>query len=308
MQPIIIATRQSPLALWQAKHISQLIQQHFPEQVIHLLPMVTSGDKASQENWGAHTGKALFIKELEEALLDGRADMAVHSMKDLSATLPDSLCLGAICERDNPFDALVSPAYHSLSHLPHGAKVGTASLRRQAQLRYQRPDLQLLPLRGNVQTRLKKLDEGAFDAIVLAAAGLNRLNLSHRISEILSPPVCIPACGQGAIGIECRQDDERTLSILKKLHCPTTQQAVGLEREVNALLGGHCHVPIGIFCELSAPNILHLTARVLNPAGTRCLEASASANVDDEDPASLAHNVAEALIKAGAQALLGEAP
>ncbi|MCX7116252.1 MAG: hydroxymethylbilane synthase [Gammaproteobacteria bacterium] len=302
MRQLTIATRNSPLALWQAHYVAAALKETCPQYDIKLLPIVTSGDRASKENWAQHTGKGLFVKELEEALLEGRADLAVHSMKDLLAVFPEGLCLAAICERGNPFDALISPIASTIDELPQGANIGTASLRRQAQLRAYRPDLQLHPLRGNVQTRLTKLHAHEFDGIILAAAGLIRLGLEDMISTELTPPLMLPACGQGAVGIECRQSDHELLNILSKIHCPKTAACVNTERRVNALLGGHCHVPIAIFCTIPTPNTLQLNARVLSPDGSQCIEAEHKGSI--EHAADLADACAAELLKKGAKALL----
>jgi hydroxymethylbilane synthase len=260
-----IATRKSPLALWQAEHVAQRLRSAHPGISVRLLPILTAGDRiqGSLVNAG---GKGLFIKELEAALQDGRADIAVHSMKDMPADLPARLVIGAALERADPRDAFVSLQHTTLAALPHGARIGTSSLRRQSQLRHARPDLAILVLRGNVETRLRKLDAGDFDAIVLAAAGLERLGLASRIRERLSPEQMLPAVGQGVIGIECRDDDEiRTL--LRPLEHGTTRSCLEAERAFSARLGGSCQSPIAALAELAGDR-LRLRGLVGSPDGT----------------------------------------
>lgn len=301
MTTFTIATRQSPLALWQANEIARKLQALDPTFSIQLLPMVTTGDTAGPQKWLNESGKGMFVKELEEALLDKRADIAVHSMKDLPAQFPPGLGLAAICERASPYDAFVSQTFPSLNALPLGAKVGTASLRRQAQLLNHRPDLTISALRGNVQTRLKKMQDEQFDAIILAVAGLERLNVHHLIQETLRPPLMLPACGQGAIGVECRLDDERRYAILQKLNCTTTARCVNTERMVNAKLGGNCHVPVAMYCTAVGEQ-LSLQARVLSADGQHCIEAQGHSHW--EEASQLAEQCTEALLQQGARALL----
>ena len=226
-----IATRKSMLALWQAEYVSDLLRQAHPGLDVELLKMTTKGDKILDTPLAKVGGKGLFVKELEQGLLDGSADIAVHSMKDVPADLPDGLHLPTVCPREDPRDAFVSNRFETLDALPQGARVGTSSLRRQCQLRARRPDLEIVDLRGNVNTRLAKLDAGDFDAILLAAAGLKRLGMGERITETLAPEVSLPAVGQGAVGIECRQNDERTNALLAALNHPATQTRVRAERE-----------------------------------------------------------------------------
>lgn len=302
MRKLTIATRQSPLALWQANHVAAQLKAHHPTYVIELLPLITSGDKAGPQKWLTESGKGLFVKELEEALLTRRADLAVHSMKDLPATFPAGLTLATICKRANPFDAFVSSKFHSLNELPQGAKVGTASLRRQSQLFNYRPDLNLQPLRGNVQTRLEKMKAQNFDAIILAVAGLERLEMNSLIQDILEPPVMLPACGQGAIGIECREDDLSLLEILAPLNCSTTSLCVNTERWVNAKLGGNCHVPIALYCTSPEANQLHLRARVLSARGEQCIEAEETG--EWHTAVQLAERCTQKLLSQGAEQLL----
>ncbi|WP_456375660.1 hydroxymethylbilane synthase [Thiolapillus sp.] len=241
---IRIATRKSPLAMWQAEHVAAALRTAHPGIQVELLGMSTQGDKILDTPLAKIGGKGLFVKELEQGMLDGSADIAVHSMKDVPVELPQGLHLPVIMEREDPRDALVSNDYASLDELPEGARVGTSSLRRQCQLRAGRPDLKLLPLRGNVNTRLRKLDEGEYDAIVLAAAGLIRLDFAHRIRAFIEPGQSLPAIGQGAVGIECRADDARVNDLIAPLHHADTASRVLAERAMNNRLEGGCQVPI----------------------------------------------------------------
>ena len=243
-QSIRIATRKSPLAMWQAEHVAAALQAAHPGLQVELLGMSTQGDKILDTPLAKIGGKGLFVKELEQGMLEGRADIAVHSMKDVPVELPEGLHLPVIMEREDPRDAFVSNAYGSLDELPEGARVGTSSLRRQSQLLELRPDLELLPLRGNVNTRLRKLDEGEYDAIILAAAGLIRLGFGERIRTFIEPEQSLPAIGQGAVGIECRAEDERVNRLIAPLHHAPTAARVLAERALNNRLEGGCQVPI----------------------------------------------------------------
>ncbi len=245
-----IATRESPLALWQATHVKERLEQAHQGLTVELVPMTTRGDKILDAPLAKVGGKGLFVKELEHAMLQDRADIAVHSMKDVPMEFPPGLGLAVICEREEPLDALVSNRFNSLEDLPQDARVGTSSLRRQCQIRQRRPDLQILDLRGNVGTRLGKLDGGEYDAIILAAAGLIRLGMAQRIRQRLAPELCLPAGGQGAIGIECRTEDLATLRLIDCLHHPQTATRLVAERSVNARLQGGCQVPIAAHAEL----------------------------------------------------------
>ena len=300
-QHLKIATRKSPLALQQAHTVAQRLQQFWPNLHIELVPMTTQGDELLQKKLLEFGGKGLFVKELEQALLDGRADIAVHSMKDVPAHFPSGLHLPIICERDNPYDALLSHQGKTIMELKPQAIVGTASLRRQSQLLALRPDLQIKILRGNIQTRIQKFEAHEFDAIILACAGLERMGLEHLIKEHLSSEEMLPACGQGAIGIECREHDQRILGLLSPLHHIPTMQCVSVEREVNRQLGGHCHVPIAIFAEFITHKEIHCRAKVLKADGTKSLF---SENYGHD--LTLAHQCAQALIEQGAADLLNE--
>ncbi|WP_419419336.1 hydroxymethylbilane synthase [Legionella sp. D16C41] len=297
-----IATRQSPLALWQANFIADLIKAKRPDISVELLPMVTSGDKFSKGKLQAIGGKGLFVKELEEALLDKRADLAVHSMKDVPAELPDGLELMAICKRENPYDVFISRTGCKLAELPAGSIIGTASLRRQSQLLAFRPDLTVKVLRGNVNTRLSKLHNGEYDGAILAAAGLIRMDMQHIITEPLAESWMLPACGQGALGIEARSDDEELKVILNELNDPLTAICVNTERQVNALLGGNCHVPLAVFCQEKNEESLLLQAKVLTLDGKTTIY-EAQEGTKDEAP-SLAKQVVDKLLSKGARELL----
>ena len=242
---IRIATRKSPLAMWQAEHVAAALRSAHPGLTVEILGMSTQGDKILDTPLAKIGGKGLFVKELEARMLEDEADIAVHSMKDVPVDLPDGLHLAVVMQREDPRDAFVSNAHASLDELPEGAVVGTSSLRRQCQLAGHRPDLVIRSLRGNVNTRLRKLDEGEYDAVILAAAGLIRLGFGERIRAAIDPADSLPAIGQGAVGIECRSDDERVNALLAPLHHPDTAVCVLAERAMNARLEGGCQVPIG---------------------------------------------------------------
>lgn len=296
-----IATRKSALALWQAEYVRDALLAHYPNMTVELVPMSTQGDKILDTPLAKIGGKGLFIKELEIAMLEGRADIAVHSMKDVPVEFPAEFGLYAICERENPFDAFVSNAYSSLSELPEGAVVGTSSLRRQCQIRKSRPDLVIRDLRGNVNTRLAKLDKGDYDAIILAAAGLIRLGMEDRIREALTPDVSLPAVGQGAVGIECRCDDAELISLLSALNHEATATRVTAERAMNTRLEGGCQVPIGSYAVLE-DNVITLTGMVGKPDGSTLLFASATG--DAARATELGVEVAESLLEQGAGDIL----
>jgi hydroxymethylbilane synthase len=297
-----IATRNSPLALWQAHFIRNELIKLWPTLIVELVPMTTSGDTFLKDKLLAIGGKGLFVKELEEALLDGRADIAVHSMKDVPTYFPDGLSLPIICKRENPFDAFLSMHYQSLMELPEGAVIGTASLRRQAQLLNMRPDLIIKPLRGNIQTRIKHMEHGDFDAIILACAGLERMELTHLIKERLSLQNMLPACGQGALGIECRTDDEAVMHFIRPLSDTLSTICVSTERQVNAQLGGNCHVPLAVFCEETSNNLLLLRAKVLTSDGKTMLYEEQMGQ--QNDATTLANHCAEQLLQKGASRML----
>ncbi len=253
---IRIATRQSPLALWQAEHVAERLEKEFPEVATELVKMVTKGDKILDAPLAKIGGKGLFVKELELGMLDGIADIAVHSMKDVPVEFPDGLHLAAILKREDPTDAFVSNGYKSLDDLPCHAKIGTSSLRRQCQIKALFPDAEMLSLRGNVNTRLAKLDAGEYDAIILASAGLKRLGMGGRITECLDTSISLPAIGQGAIGIESRMDDQKINDYLTVLHDQLTAVRVMAERAMNERLNGGCQVPIAGFAEIQGDRLV----------------------------------------------------
>ncbi len=300
---IRIATRQSPLALWQAQFVQSELKAFHPDLHVELVPMVTKGDIILDTPLAKVGGKGLFVKELEQALLEGRADIAVHSMKDVPVDFPAGLGLVTICEREDPRDAFVSNHYASLDDLPAGSVVGTSSLRRQCQLRQQRPDLQIRDLRGNVGTRLGKLDKGDYDAIILAVAGLKRLGLEARIRTALTPEECLPAVGQGAVGIECRLDDVRTRELLAPLAHVETTLRVAAERAMNMRLEGGCQVPIGSYAELDG-DTLWLRALVGAPDGTQMVRGERRGPSSEAE--SMGISLAEELLNAGAREILQE--
>ncbi|MDI9819565.1 MULTISPECIES: hydroxymethylbilane synthase [unclassified Legionella] len=299
-----IATRKSPLALWQANFIADKIKAYYPTMRIELVPMVTSGDKFQKDKLQSVGGKGLFVKELEEALLDKRADIAVHSMKDVPATFPKGLALISIIERANPFDALISRENLKLQELPKGSRIGTTSLRRQSQLLAIRPDLEIKPLRGNINTRLEKLKAGEYDAIILAAAGLERLGMEKVITEVLNDDLILPACGQGALGIEGRKNDPAIQKLTAPLNNLLSATCVHAERHVNALLGGNCHVPLAVYCKPKANEQLALYAKVLTSDGKMVLEDNQ--NGHQSQAMALADQCAQALLAKGASQLLSE--
>lgn len=303
MSPLRIATRNSPLALWQAEFVKSELQRFHPELDVELVGFTTRGDKLLDSPLAKIGGKGLFVKELEHAMLDGEADIAVHSMKDVPMEFPEGLGLAVICEREDPRDAFVSKNYTSFEALPVGAVIGTSSLRRQCQLSALRPDIEIKQLRGNVNTRLNKLDDGQYDAIILAAAGLLRLGMSDRISEYLGADVCLPAGGQGAVGIECRQNDEKVLALLAPLEHRDTSIRVCAERALNHRLQGGCQVPIACYAELER-NQLKMRALVGSPDGTQLLQAAGESSAAEAK--SLGVRLAEELLSQGADRILAE--
>lgn len=300
---IRIATRQSALALWQAEYVrSRLLAAH-PEIEVSLVPMVSRGDKLLDSPLAKIGGKGLFVKELETALLEDEADIAVHSMKDVPMEFPLGLGLFCICEREDPRDAFVSNRFDSLDALPAGSVVGTSSLRRQAQLLASRPDLEIRFLRGNVNTRLAKLDAGDYDAIILAAAGLIRLGFEARIRDSIAPESSLPAGGQGAVGIECRSDDDEIHALLEPLHHADTASRVEAERALNRRLNGGCQVPIACYAVLEGDE-LWLRGLVGQPDGTLLLRAEQRAPRAEAE--ALGVRVAEDLLALGAQKVLDD--
>ena len=300
---IKIATRKSPLAMWQAEFVRDSLLELHPDIEVELVKMTTQGDKILDTPLAKVGGKGLFVKELEQGMLAGDADIAVHSMKDVPMAFPEGLHLPVICQREDPRDAFVSNTYESLADLPAGSKVGTSSLRRECQLRTNRPDLEVLPLRGNVNTRLAKLDDGQFDAIILASAGLKRLGFEDRIREAIAPEQSLPAVGQGAVGIETRIDDDEINALLAPLRCPRTWIVVSAERAMNRRLAGGCQVPIAGFALIDG-NDVWLRGLVGMPDGSQMLTADARARVEDAE--ALGEAIAENLLAQGADKILAE--
>ena len=300
---IRIATRESLLALWQAEYVATALKNAHPGLEVELVKMKSQGDKILDTPLAKIGGKGLFTKELEDGMLRGDADIAVHSMKDVPMELPEGLHLPVICPREDPRDAFVSNKYDTLDALPEGAVVGTSSLRRQAQLLDRRPDLKIQFLRGNVQSRLRKLDDGMYDAIILASAGLKRLELESRITEIIEVTTMLPACGQGAVGIECRTDDDEVNVMLASLNDPRTAARVLAERAMNRRLEGGCQVPIGGYAELDH-GVIVLHGLVGRPDGTEVVSGSISGYPEAAE--ELGTVLAEDLLSRGADAILAD--
>ena len=298
-----IATRKSPLALWQAHYVSDLLKHHHPDLEIELVTMTTQGDKILDTPLAKVGGKGLFVKELETGMLEGRADIAVHSMKDVPVEFPSGLHLAVICQREDPRDAFVSNNFKSLDELPQGARLGTSSLRRQAQISALRPDLKIIDLRGNVNTRLKKLDDGEYDAIILAAAGLKRLKFDDRITQFIGTDVCLPAIGQGAVGIECRSDDARVHNLIAPLNDSKTQTRVLAERAMNERLQGGCQVPIAGYAELER-GLIMLRGLVGQVDGTKIIRGDIAGPPENAEELGIV--LAEDLLSRGADKILNE--
>jgi len=301
MQKLRIATRRSRLALWQAEHVAALLRAAHQGLDVELVPMVTEGDRILDRALAEVGGKGLFIKELEVAMYEGRADLAVHSMKDVPADLPEGMVLASVLERADPRDAFVSNRFPALDSLPQHARVGTSSLRRQCQLRHARPDLEVIQLRGNVDTRLRKLDEGQYDAIILAAAGLKRLGLDQRIASLVPTEASLPAVGQGVIGIECRAGDELTRRLVGALEHAPTRHCLEAERAFAARLQGSCQSPVAGFAELEGDR-LRLRGLVGAPDGTRVFADEARGAA--AEAVVLGDSLAARLLEAGAGPLL----
>ncbi|TYK65012.1 hydroxymethylbilane synthase [Colwellia echini] len=298
-----IATRKSALALWQAEYVKAQLEHFHAGITVELVPMTTKGDVILDTPLAKVGGKGLFVKELEVAMLEDRADIAVHSMKDVPVEFPEGLGLEVICPREDPRDAFVSNSIKSLADLPEGAIVGTSSLRRQCQLKANRPDLDIRDLRGNVNTRLRKLDDGEYDAIILAAAGLIRLKMSDRIQQFIEPEEMLPANGQGAVGIECRSDDENIKTLLAPLECSATRIRVLAERAMNRALQGGCQVPIGSYGVISADGKdLYLRGLVGAVDGSEMIESEITGPVEDGE--ILGNKLAQELLSRGADKIL----
>ncbi|AEI74694.1 hydroxymethylbilane synthase [Candidatus Moranella endobia] len=298
-----IATRKSPLALWQAGYVRDKLLRYHPHLQVEMVPLITRGDMILDTSLAKVGGKGLYIHELERALLDHHADIAVHSMKDMTISFPDGLGIVILCEREDSRDAFVSKRYASIDTMPSCAVIGTSSLRRQCQLRERRPDLQIQDLRGNVGTRLAKLDHGDFDSVVLAVAGLKRLGLENRIRQAIDPSDSLPAGGQGAVGIECRLDDTRTLTMLAPLHHQETALRVGAERAMNARLQGGCQVPIGSYAVLDGEEVW-LRALVGSPDGTNVIRCEGRAPLEQAEQLGL--RLADDILDRGARAILSQ--
>jgi hydroxymethylbilane synthase len=303
-----IATRASRLALWQADYVADRLREREPELDVQLVHVTTTGDRDATASLSGLGGVGVFTREIQQAVLDGRADVAVHSLKDLPTVPVAGIQLAAVPRRAEPWDALVLPQGSApcttLGALPQAARVGTGSLRRRAQILHLRPDLQFLNVRGNVETRLRKLDEGEYDALILAEAGLDRLGLAARITLRLTPPEIYPAVGQGALGLECRDDDRRTADLLAQINDPTTLAATTAERRVLAELHAGCHAPVGVTVAFDGAT-MSLEAVVLSPDGKQELKARRSGTLSE--PGALGQGVADELLRQGAAALIAEA-
>lgn len=299
---IRIATRESKLAMWQAHYVKSALQAAHPQIDVEIIGMTTEGDRNKVSPLSQIGGKGVFVKELEVALLENRADIAVHSMKDVPSILPAGLSIEAICQREDPRDALVCNHYTSLADLPAGSKIGSSSLRRRLQLKHKRPDLEYIELRGNVGTRLERLDNGDFDAIILATAGLIRLGLSERITERIDPLVSIPSAGQGAVGIECRSDDKDVIGLLKAVNHQQTFDEVACERRVSSGLGATCNLPIAAFAVLNGENI-SLSTYVSDNSGERTIKLNGES--PRGDAIMMADRLTQEMIGKGANELIG---
>lgn len=300
---LIIGTRQSLLALWQSNHISGLLRKQYPDCQVTLKKIVTKGDRILDVPLAQIGGKGLFTKEIETELLDGTVDLAVHSLKDMPTVLPEGLCLTAITTRANVGDAFVSNKYASFSELPQGAVLGTSSLRRKAQLLAVRPDLKIVDLRGNVDTRLRKLDEGQMDAIILAAAGLERLGHADRIREIIPTTVCLPAVGQGALAIECRSDNKEVREMLAFLNDLPTKQATDAERAFLGLIEGGCQVPIGVHAEVENDNV-KIEAVIASLDGSKVLRNNITGPA--ADAVGLGRKLGQQMLAEGGEQILAD--
>ncbi len=300
---IVIGTRKSVLALWQAEYVAARLREAYPHVQVELLPVSTRGDEILDMPLAEIGGKGLFIRELEYLIREGKADMAVHSLKDMPAELPPDFTLAAVTDREDPRDAFVSLKYRSVDELPAGAKVGTSSLRRQSQLLHRRSDLRIESLRGNVQTRLRKLDEGQYDAVILAAAGLKRLGLGDRIGSYLSTAESIPAAGQGVMAVEVRKDDAELREMLAFLHNEKVASCIAAERAFLGRVGGDCKVPAGAFAEVEGERI-RVDAFISSEDGQRFYRRSVSGPVPEAE--ALGASVAGALLDDGGRAVLEE--
>lgn len=303
-QKLVIGTRGSKLALWQAQHIAACLQGRYPEIAIELKHMVTTGDRILDVPLAKIGGKGLFTKELEVAMLSGEIDLAVHSLKDMPTELPEGLVLAAVTDRVDPGDALISPQYKTLDNLPAHARVGTSSLRRKAQLLNVRPDLTIVDLRGNLDTRLKKLTTEKLDAILLAVAGLKRLGWDEHITQVLPQDICLPAVGQGALAIEARENDPETLALLAFLNHEPTRQATLAERTFLAEVEGGCQIPIGVYGEIKAAGQLSLQAVIMSPDGQEAVHDAIEGS--PADASLLGHTLAVRMLVSGGREILAK--
>lgn len=303
-QKLVIGTRGSKLALWQAQHIAACLRERYPEIAIELKHMVTTGDRILDVPLAKIGGKGLFTKELEVAMLSGEIDLAVHSLKDMPTELPEGLVLAAVTDRVDPGDALISPQYKTLDNLPAHARVGTSSLRRKAQLLNVRPDLTIVDLRGNLDTRLKKLTTEKLDAILLAVAGLRRLGWDEHITQVLPQDICLPAVGQGALAIEAREDDPETLALLAFLNHEPTRQATLAERTFLAEVEGGCQIPIGVYGEIKATGQLSLQAVIMSPDGQEAVHDAIDGS--PADASLLGHTLAVRMLDNGGREILAK--
>ena len=304
LQRVVIATRESPLAMWQALHVQDLLRKQYPGLTVDILGMTTKGDQILDRTLSKVGGKGLFVKELEAAMLADQADLAVHSLKDVPMELPEGFTLAAVSVREDSRDAFVSHKYASLDDLPPNAVVGTASLRRELMLRSRYPHLQVKSIRGNVGTRLSKLDRGDYDALVMAGAGLKRLGLSDRIRGLLAPEVSLPSPGQGALGVEIRSDKKELFELLQFLNDPATRKCCETERAVSRALGGSCQVPLGAYAIPEDNGQLWLRALVGDHRTGECIHSESRGS--SEDPLALAAQVVNDLKRQGADAILAK--
>ncbi len=306
MKTIRIGTRNSQLALWQAYYVRDALQAIHNNLKVELVEIISEGDRTLDIPLHQAGGKGLFLKELELALLDGSIDLAVHSMKDVTITLPEGLHISVYCPREDPSDAFVSNTYTGLEEMSEGSIVGTCSLRRQSQIRSRFPHLELRNLRGNVNSRLRKLDEGQYDAIILASAGLMRLDMEHRIAQQIDSSVCLPAVGQGIVGIESRISDDPVNALIKPMNDRESEIRITAERATNERLGGGCHAPIAVFCEIGDNDELSLRGRVGELDGSRIIHCELAGHIDS--PANLGRRLADDLLAQGAAVILESIP
>ena len=306
MKTIRIGTRNSQLALWQAYYVRDALQAIHNDLKVELVEIISEGDRTLDIPLHQAGGKGLFLKELELALLDGSIDLAVHSMKDVTITLPEGLHISVYCPREDPSDAFVSNTYTGLEEMPDGSVVGTCSLRRQSQIRSRFPHLELRNLRGNVNSRLRKLDDGQYDAIILASAGLMRLDMEHRIAQRIDSSVCLPAVGQGIVGIESRIIDNPVNALIKPMNDRESEIRITAERATNEQLGGGCHAPIAVFCEIGDNDELSLRGRVGELDGSRIIHCELAGHIDS--PAILGRRLADDLLAQGAAVILESIP